>query len=139
MREAAAEYAADPHVIYAHPDYAVELGYVPDDPFFSSTGSWGQSHADLWGLHAIGADLAWDVSRGAGTVIAVLDTGIDASHGDLAANLWSNPLEIAGNGLDDDGNGFVDDTDGWDLGNSRILPRRSFIEYGQFLYIGFKW
>ena len=46
-------------------------------------------------------------------VIAIMDTGCDLSHPDLAPNAWSNKGEIAGNGIDDDGNGFVDDVHGW--------------------------
>jgi subtilisin family serine protease len=48
-------------------------------------------------------------------VVAVIDSGIDLSHPDLAANLWTNPGEIAGNGVDDDRNGFVDDVHGWNF------------------------
>src|SRR5262245_43664448 len=50
-------------------------------------------------------------------VVAVLDTGIDYNHPDLVANMWSNPGEVSGNGLDDDGNGFVDDYRGYDFYN----------------------
>ncbi|MEM9227787.1 MAG: S8 family peptidase, partial [Verrucomicrobiota bacterium] len=55
-------------------------------------------------------------------VIAVLDTGIDLDHPDLAANLFSHLGEIAGNGIDDDGNGHVDDTQGWDYAGNDNLP-----------------
>jgi subtilisin family serine protease len=48
-------------------------------------------------------------------VIALIDTGVDASHEDLQGVLWTNTGEIAGNGLDDDGNGYVDDVNGWDF------------------------
>jgi cell wall-associated protease len=51
-------------------------------------------------------------------VVAVLDSGIDTAHEDLAPILWVNPREIPGNGKDDDGNGYVDDVHGWNfLGN----------------------
>ena len=50
-------------------------------------------------------------------IVGVVDTGIDYNHPDLAANMWVNPGEIAGNGIDDDGNGFVDDVHGYDFAN----------------------
>lgn len=73
--------------------------------------------AIAWGLENIEAPAAWTVSTGGGdtVVVAVLDSGMHALHSDLAPNLWTNPGEIAGNGLDDDNNGFVDDVHGWDF------------------------
>ncbi|HVG44403.1 MAG TPA: S8 family peptidase [Longimicrobium sp.] len=47
--------------------------------------------------------------------VAIIDSGVDISHPDLAANIWTNPREVAGNGRDDDGNGYVDDVHGWDF------------------------
>ena len=55
-------------------------------------------------------------------VVAVIDTGVDYNHVDLAANIWTNPGEIAGNGIDDDGNGFVDDVHGYDFANNDGNP-----------------
>lgn len=66
----------------------------------------------------IRADEAWaaaDASSEADFVVAIIDTGIDRTHPDLAANMWRNPDEIEGNGIDDDGNGHVDDVHGWDF------------------------
>src|SRR5256885_7019067 len=48
-------------------------------------------------------------------LVAVIDGGIDTSHVDLRANLWTNPKEIFGNGRDDDNNGYVDDLHGWNF------------------------
>lgn len=112
---AARRYAADPAVAYAEPVAIAHATTLPDDPFLSSSGSWGQSYADLWGHLAIGAPAAWDLSRGSGVVVGVVDTGVDATHPDLAGNVWTNPGEVPDNGLDDDGNGFVDDATGWDF------------------------
>ena len=70
----------------------------------------------MYGLTAIHAPQAWDLTTGSSTVVvADIDTGMRLTHEDLAANLWVNPGEIAGNGVDDDGNGFVDDVNGWDF------------------------
>jgi subtilisin family serine protease len=124
---AVAGYAADPHVEYAQPDFAVALDLL-DDPYLTSQGSWGQPYADLWGLHRIGAPAAWERTQGEGVVVAVADTGIDYEHPDIAANAWINPGEdLDGNGavdpedwngIDDDGNGFIDDLRGFDFFDS---------------------
>lgn len=101
-------------VEYVEPDYRVSIANVPNDPEFSK----------LWGLHNEGqtggtfdADIdaleAWAISTGSkDIVVGVIDTGVDYSHSDLAANMWVNPREIAGNGIDDDGNGYIDDVHG---------------------------
>ena len=61
---------------------------------------------------------AWSVTTGrSDLVVAVIDDGVDISHPDLAARIWANPGEVAGNGIDDDGNGFVDDVNGYDFCN----------------------
>ncbi len=82
---------------------------------------------DLWAFNNTGqtggvtdADIdlpeAWTVSQGdSNQVIAVIDTGIDASHPDLQSNIWTNQGEIPGNGVDDDGNGFIDDVNGYNF------------------------
>jgi hypothetical protein len=66
-------------------------------------------------MEKIQAQAAWERTTGSrqGPVIAVLDTGLDVTHPDIAPNLWTNPGEIAGNGIDDDGNGVIDDVHGY--------------------------
>ncbi len=69
-----------------------------------------------WGLAKIKATQAWDHTHGStNVVIAVIDTGVDYNHPDLANNIWTNPNEIPGNGVDDDNNGYIDDVIGWDF------------------------
>lgn len=103
----------------AEPDYMIfSTVTMPNDPAFDQ----------LWGLHQpndkdIDAPEAWALSVGfSNIVVAVLDSGIDYNHEDLAVNMWRNPGEIPGNGIDDDGNGFIDDVYGWDFHNDNSDP-----------------
>jgi subtilisin family serine protease len=69
-----------------------------------------------WNLNAMRATEVWSRGfSGKGIIVAVLDTGVDINHPDLAGNIWTNTKEIPGNGKDDDNNGFVDDRNGWDF------------------------
>ncbi len=79
-------------VEYAHPDYLYQTHWVPNDYFYHSKESWGQNYADLWALKADKLDLekAWDLTRGEGATVAVIDSGVDDSHPDIAANLLPN-------------------------------------------------
>lgn len=106
-----------PGVASAEPDFV--MARTTNDPGFP----------DLWALEntgqkggAVGVDIdareAWATTTGDPRVIvAVIDTGVDISHPDLAGNIWRNPGEIPGNRIDDDRNGYVDDVNGWDFHN----------------------
>jgi subtilisin family serine protease len=103
-------------VEWVEPDYLVRLAAVPNDPYYTSGALW---HLHNYGQNGgvpdadIDAPEAWDTSCNASNVIvAIVDTGVRFSHEDLAANMWVNPGEVPGNGLDDDGNGYVDDVHG---------------------------
>ncbi|MBI5949009.1 MAG: S8 family serine peptidase [Chloroflexi bacterium] len=94
-----------PGVLSAEADAEVFAAETPDDPFYAGS----QSPY----LAAIGAPAAWDLHGGSNTVVvAVLDSGIDLNHPDLAGRLWVNTGEVPGNGIDDDGNGCTDDVNG---------------------------
>lgn len=81
--------------------------------------------SQAWGLRKTDAAKAWEISQGSrDIVVAIIDTGIDSKHEDLAKNMWTNKGEIgkdsqgrdkATNGIDDDGNGFIDDVNGWNF------------------------
>ena len=79
-----------------------------------------------WGVARVDAGAAWLTTRGAGATVAVVDTGADLAHADLAARVTGNPGERGGgreaNGIDDDANGFVDDWRGWDFAADDNLP-----------------
>jgi subtilisin family serine protease len=95
----------NPNVEYAEPNYILRAEALPDDP----------RYGEQWGMDKIAAPGAWDIANSAGGVtVAVLDTGVDHTHPDLAPNIWHNPGEICDTGNDDDGNGYVDDCIGWD-------------------------
>lgn len=95
---------------YVEPNFAIARPQaVPDDSTYSQQWAWPK----------INAPGAWDTTTGSkDIVVAVLDTGVQVAHPDLAANIFVNPLETPGNGIDDDGNGFVDDVRGWNFGNN---------------------
>ena len=116
--DAAAALESDPHVLYAEPNYLNELSVLPNDPMFGR----------LWGLSQpsdadIDAPSAWNRETGSSNVVvAVVDSGLAYGHPDLNGNVWTNPGETPGNGLDDDGNGFVDDVRGWDFVQDDAAP-----------------
>ncbi|MFA6522260.1 MAG: S8 family peptidase [Patescibacteria group bacterium] len=86
------------------PSFALALD--PNDPSFY----------EQWYLNQIDAQSAWGTTTGSDSVVvAILDAGVDIVHEDLASNIWVNPGEIAGNGVDDDRNGYIDDVNGWDF------------------------
>jgi len=147
---ALAGFSADPRVAYAHPNFIYRadaeplpvLPYLPNDRYVTqdgatwSEGAFQQDFPDLFGLRNLQAIEAWntfdsdhsgdfdpgETVPGEGVVVAVVDSGLDPSHPDIAANVWTNPGEIADNGIDDDGNGFVDDVSGWDFVNEDNSP-----------------
>jgi subtilisin family serine protease len=123
--QAIARFQNDPRIDYIEPNYILSvIDTIPNDESFPS----------LWAMHNTGqtggttdADIdapeAWDTHRDCrNIVVGVIDSGVNYNHPDLAANIWTNPNEIAGNGIDDDNNGFVDDVHGWDFVNGDSDP-----------------
>lgn len=94
---------ADPAVQVIEEDHRVRVALAPNDPYWEYQ----------WGPEIVRAPAAWAIHTGQDVVVAVLDTGIDVLHEDLAGQIWVNPGEIPDNGKDDDENGYVDDLHGW--------------------------
>jgi len=105
-----------PFVFDAQLNHRMAIYLEPNDPYYYSSGSWGQDFQDLYGMHLIDASGAWDVITGSeNVVVAIVDTGVDYNHEDIIDNLWINEDEIPNNGYDDDGDGFVDNIYGADF------------------------
>jgi subtilisin family serine protease len=97
--------AATPYAEYVEPNFLLRPAAAPNDT----------RYADSWHWSRIDAPSAWSRRTSAqGVVVAVIDSGVRFTHEDLAANMWVNTGEIAGNGIDDDQNGYVDDVYGMD-------------------------
>lgn len=118
-------------------DLAKRPGVAAVQPNFTYSRQTDPEFTKLWGLRNSGqyvgantqasgtsnidvdAPEAWSKSTGSPALtVAVIDTGVQINHPDLAPNVWTNPNEVAGNGLDDDGNGYKDDVHGWDFVNN---------------------
>lgn len=121
VADALKRYARHQDVLEVEPNYILngvgmicDANPVPNDPSFPAQ----------WALQRIGATAAWDITTGSeDVVIAVIDSGVNYNHEDLAENMWRNPREIPGNGIDDDGNGYVDDVHGIDVVSGDSDPK----------------
>ncbi len=111
------------------PNFVYEATRV-NDPFYGLQ----------WGLHneETGVDIGFEESYDfimehlnemSETVVAVIDTGMDYTHSDLAANIWVNSGETPGNDRDDDGNGYRDDVHGYDFAKNRPLSDGAINNY----------
>ncbi|MEM7537760.1 MAG: S8 family peptidase [Chloroflexota bacterium] len=129
---------SDDRIDYLGLDYTVQIppeemtpnGVVTVDALIGALATSNDpSFASLWGLHNTGqtggtadADIdaqeAWDTLTDSTMIVGVIDSGVDYTHPDLIDNMWTNPGEIPGNGIDDDGNGYIDDVYGYDFANN---------------------
>jgi subtilisin family serine protease len=108
----------DPSVEFAEPNFVYEHQLIANDPYYTNGSLWGMygpstSPSNQYGSQAAAA---WNAGHtGSSTVyVGVIDEGIQYTHPDLDANVWTNPYDPV-NGIDDDGNGYVDDIHGWDF------------------------
>lgn len=114
--KALAQYQNMPGVKAAELDHKVSKAAIPNDPRFAQQWHLGTGK----GINAIAA---WDQTTGDDElVVAVIDTGVDYLHPDLAANIWQNPGETAGDGIDNDNNGYIDDIRGINPADGNVNP-----------------
>ena len=122
MAQALKELRDDPAVAAAEPNYLIEPLSTSNDPEFVGGNLWGMYGERSQPSNPFGTQAAEAWSQGytgsRDTYVAVIDSGIDITHPDLAENIWTNMVEATGApGVDDDGNGYVDDVHGWDFAN----------------------
>ncbi len=113
VEDALAWYKSQTGVDFAEADSVIQYAKTANDTYASQQ----------WALNTIGASTAWNYTTGSKQIIvAVVDTGVDYNHSDLAANIWKNTKEIAGNGVDDDHDGYIDDYYGYNFSSSNGNP-----------------
>jgi thermitase len=109
---------ADSAVTFAEPNWIYTHGSTSNDPSFMNGSLWGMYGASTTpaNQYGSGAAAAWTAGHTgfSNVYVGIIDEGV-MPHADLGANVWVNPGELAGNGVDDDDNGYVDDVRGWDF------------------------
>nr|MDQ3081630.1 S8 family serine peptidase [Gemmatimonadota bacterium] len=108
-----------PDVEYAEPNYIYQHSSTSNGTYYTNGSLWGMygdatSPANQYGSQA-GEAWALNNTNCGSVYVGIIDEGYMYTHEDLAANAGTNPVEVAGNGVDDDSNGYVDDVYGWDF------------------------
>ncbi|MDP9372391.1 MAG: S8 family serine peptidase [Chloroflexota bacterium] len=120
IHSAIAALQADPAVEFAEPNWIYTHDATSDDPYYTDGSLWGMQGDQTNPANGYGSQAAeaWATGHtGSKAVyIGVIDEGIQFTHPDLDANVWTNPFDPV-DGVDNDGNGYVDDVHGWDFAN----------------------
>ena len=115
-------------VVFAEPNYVYQTTAVSNDTYYTNGSLWGVYSDDSPVAGPSGttnqfgtqAEKVWaaNFTGSSNVLIAVIDEGVQVNHPDLNPNIWVNPVETAGDGIDNDGNGYIDDINGWDFANN---------------------
>jgi subtilisin family serine protease len=115
-------------VVFAEPNYFYQTAAVSNDTYYTNGSLWGVYSDDSPATGPSGttnqfgtqAEKVWaaNLTGSSNVLIAVIDEGVQVNHPDLNPNIWVNPFETAGDGIDNDGNGYIDDINGWDFANN---------------------
>lgn len=111
--------ASFPGITYVQPNYLRPLHLYPNDALYNQQ------------LHYVSqVEEAWNYSTGSKLIkVGVIDSGVLVNHPDLAANIWTNPLEIPNDGIDNDNNGYIDDVNGWDFADAPEMAESALGDY----------
>jgi len=117
---------ADPVVEFAEPNWVYRHMTTGPDPYVADGSLWGMYGDTSSPANAFGSQAAEAWARGvtcsSSVYVGIIDEGVMITHPELSANIWTNPGETVGNGIDDDHNGYVDDVHGWDFdGNNNTI------------------
>jgi subtilisin family serine protease len=124
---AIAALAKRPGVVFAEPNWKLSATSTSNDPYYTTSsrlwGMYGDDQPNATGpsgtTNQFGsqAEKAWaaGLTGSRNVYVGIVDEGVDFNHPDLAANMWTNPFDAPGDGIDNDGNGYVDDVRGWDF------------------------
>lgn len=140
VEEAVNFYAASGLVEYAEPDYLIHADQItPNDPLYLSGSQWNLNNTGQFGGVPdadIDAPEGWAIQNSASNIIvAIIDSGIRYSHEDLKDNMWKNPGEIPGNGIDDDNNGYIDDIYGINAVDGAANPGDPMDDFGHGTHV----